>query len=296
MPHKVVIYIFLLLLSFLGSLNAQTLRPVGHLLQDSIKIGEPFPYALTLRYPRNMDIVFPDSTYQFGNFELLRKEVFSTRSDSVNSFDSVVFYLQSFELDPQQAVRLPAFLLEDGDSSAVYTQRDTVFMIQQIATLSDTTNIRTETSFFDLENEINYVYILLGLLLLIAIAIAVYVFFGDNIKRKIQLYRMKQQHKAFMANFTKLIERSDNAEQREKTLVRWKQYMESLERKPYSRLTTKEILRMESTHSIADALHDIDRSIYGRHDDHEQLKGQFFILEAHADNQFKHQVAKLEND
>jgi hypothetical protein len=49
----------------------------------------------------------------------------------------------------------------------------------------------------------------------------------------------------------------------EATVAHWKKYMEQLERKPYTKLTSKEIQRIERNEGLGNILHSIDASIYG---------------------------------
>ena len=116
MLRKTVVYIFTLFFLCPGLLNAQQLVPKGLFLSDSIKIGEEVIYSLSIEYPRGSNLIFPDSLYDFSPFEYIKKTEFFTKSDSVKSFDSVIYYLSTFEIDPVQKLTLPVFLISAGDS------------------------------------------------------------------------------------------------------------------------------------------------------------------------------------
>jgi hypothetical protein len=49
----------------------------------------------------------------------------------------------------------------------------------------------------------------------------------------------------------------------ESALSQWKKYMEQLESRPYTKLTTKETMQMENNESLGKNLHTVDAAIYG---------------------------------
>ena len=53
--------------------TAQNITPKGLFLNDSILIGSPLPYVLSIKYPKELEIVFPDSLHNFSPFELTSK-------------------------------------------------------------------------------------------------------------------------------------------------------------------------------------------------------------------------------
>src|SRR5882757_4821289 len=60
---------------------------------DSVKIGKPIEFYLSARYPENLNILFPDSTFSFAPFELQKKIYFPTETKNGISRDSVVYHL-----------------------------------------------------------------------------------------------------------------------------------------------------------------------------------------------------------
>src|SRR5690606_34744839 len=86
------------------------------------------PYTLYLKYPVDQTVVFPDSNYNFSPFELVSKSLTNTVSKDGFSFDSVTYYLRSFELLPLQTLRLPVYLIENGDSVHLFAPSDTIYL------------------------------------------------------------------------------------------------------------------------------------------------------------------------
>src|SRR5215203_6074836 len=78
---------------------------------DTTRIGDNIYFYLTARYPKTQQVVFPDSSFSFSPFELLKKDYFPTRSNDSTSYDSAVYSLRTFEIEKQQSLRLPVFII-----------------------------------------------------------------------------------------------------------------------------------------------------------------------------------------
>jgi len=85
---------------------------------DSLKVGDTFNYAITLDRDQEYDaIAFPDST-AFG--ELF--EIRSRKQFKVSSFkDSVAYTLQFFGTSDTTLPSLPVYLVQDQDTTTLYT-------------------------------------------------------------------------------------------------------------------------------------------------------------------------------
>ena len=104
--YKALLSIIALFLAGQATMG-QVLMPEGSFNKDSLKIGENLEYTLSIKYPKNSDVVFPDSLFDFAPFEFTSKVSFPTRSDSIFSFDSAIYSLTTFEIDSLQILRLP---------------------------------------------------------------------------------------------------------------------------------------------------------------------------------------------
>ena len=241
--------------------------PQGKFLADSIKLGLPVKYVLSLKHPADMEVIFPDSAYNFFPFEFLEKQYFPTRTDHTGSLDSVIYTLTSFETDILQRLRLPVFIIMNQDCTAVYSAYDTVQLQHLITAKVDSLKPKININYRQVElyfNYTNFLLIVFGISLLTGI---VYIFFGKRIRREYRLYRMGREHANFRNAFGKLT-RSISAEQGvhtvENAVILWKKYMELLEEKPFSTYTSKEILEIIPNQQLAEALQQTDRIIYGQ--------------------------------
>src|SRR6187399_1721849 len=101
-------------------------------------IGKPVAFSLTASYPRDLQILFPDSAYNFAPYELESKEYFPTHTPDSLSYDSVVYYLTSYEVDSMQFMRLPVFVTHPGDCTEVWSPLDTIYFNHLVAAVPDT--------------------------------------------------------------------------------------------------------------------------------------------------------------
>lgn len=145
----------------------QEILPKGAFQEDSVKIGIPFPYTLSVKYSRDLSIIFPDSLFNFSPFEYERKEYYTTKSDSLESLDSVVYYLSTFEIDSIQYLSLPIFQINGKDTLSYFAKRDSIFLIELIEQIPDSVQLKENTSYLHLSTEFNYPYFLIGMGILI---------------------------------------------------------------------------------------------------------------------------------
>ncbi len=260
--------VFVAVLILIQTLNVsgQIFTPSGTFNKDSIRIGEEVVYSLSLRYPKQIDVVFPDSLYGFNPFELNAKIAFDTKSDSLFSFDSAVYYLTTFEVDTIQRLELPVFLVTKGDSVILRPGSDSVILIQVVKTIPDSIAMRENTAFSNVRLSFNYPYLVVGITALTLISLIIFFLFGKRIRKRIALYRLNRFHRKFVESFVKAIQNLNPRQdypKLEKLLLRWKKYMEQLNKMPYTKLTSQEIKKLYPDKDLAKALRQIDGAIYG---------------------------------
>jgi hypothetical protein len=242
--------------------------PKGFFLTDTIEIGKPFQYSLSIRHRPSVDVLFPDTARHFSPFLVRDISIFSTKTDAKGSLDSSVYTLVSFETRPTQTLRVPVFLLRTPtDCTVVLSNVDTIRLRERIQTLRpDTLRLSTNTTVVSLQQQMNYpllMTILVGMCLLAGI---LFLFFGRSIRTRIRRYQLYRQYLDFQRSFTRLtrgIGPETAHEDAGRAVVIWKKYMERLERKPFTSLTTREIVESVQDNRLADALKEIDGVIYG---------------------------------
>ena len=297
--YKNCAIIFLGLLFFTVRLSAQEVKPQGAFVGDSVKIGMKIPYSLSIQYPTRMDVVFPDSLYDYSPFELEGKQYFATRSDSTNSYDSAVYYLSTFEIDSIQYLQLPVFFVNSSDSIPIYADRDSVILVELIPLLPDSIQFIENTTYFNVATEFNYPYLLLALGILLVIVIIVLIVFGGKIKKFYKMRRLKKRHRKFLENYDQLTNKI-NAESDlpdiERAAFVWKRYIERLEKLPISKLTTKEITAvLEPSDQVLEALKEVDKTLYSKKKD-QSLTNAYSALRNEAINRFENNIASIKQN
>ncbi|BDD03481.1 hypothetical protein [Aureibacter tunicatorum] len=236
----------------------------GHFTSDSVKIGEPIGYSLSVTYPESDNILYPDSLNDFSPFEYIGKKYFKTIKDGALTKDSVVYELMTFSTDSIQSLSMPVYLLTKNDSIPLYGDSAYVHLKRILPVSTPQDQLKSNTSFLTIKRAFNfgYLYIFLGIFFVLAVVIALV--FGKKIKNKYLIYRLKKRHEKFIIQFDALKSKSqENSKNAEKTLNAWKLYIEKLSDQPYSKLTTKEITNFCQDDIVSKCLAGFDQYIYG---------------------------------
>ncbi len=287
----------------LVALTASAQSPVqvqGFFRVDSAAMGEVIPYVLTASYPRDMQVVFPDTTFAFTPFESAGKTFFPTRTKGDRSYDSTVYFLSTFELDSIQALGLPVFVVQARDCVAVYALPDSIALRYKVTMSLDSIAVEklplvSNTAYQRVQWIFNYPVLLIAIAVLIVLAIVLWVIFGKRIKKYFALRQMQRNYERFMARFNEVVEKlgsESSTGKAEDALVLWKRYMEELEKFPYTKSTSREILRTFSNVNLGNALRTIDRSIYGGYGASVE---PFRFLQTYSQQQFQKREAELRN-
>lgn len=240
-------------------------------LADSLKIGEKVPFSVTARYPRRLNILYPDSSYSFNPFELESKEYFPTVTKDSISYDSAVYYITSYEVDSIQVFRMPVYVLQGSDCTVVFGAADSIILKQLVDHVPDSVSaeqlpLKTNTAYLNVSWLFNYWLAWIILAVLVIAGVIVWVGFGKKIRRYFILKRLNKAHGDFLRRFGDALYQMQNgfsSMKAESALVIWKRYMEGLEEKPYTKFSSKEILRLVDDQELAGALRAIDRMVYG---------------------------------
>ncbi len=256
--------IFLFFLSF--SAWSQDIKIHGNFDRDSIRLGDEAAYHLTVEYPKKLTIILPDSSHDYGEFELNHRVWFPTKVRNSMLFDSVIYYLTTFELDSVLHFQLPVYVVQPSDCLTYYTAPDSLYLKQVIAQLPDSLKLKADTRLLKIQNLFNYpMWSLIGGIFILAL-IATIILFGKRIIKMYRIYIMKRKHRKFVQKFYlklgKLRDSHTDGEP-EHVLHDWKKYMESLEKTPYTKLTTRELVKLYNDTALIDNLKAIDRFIYG---------------------------------
>lgn len=258
---------FLHLLAFtflLCTFTSKAQRPKGYFLTDSIEIGQPFRFGFSFRHRPEVEVFFPDTTYNFAPFEVLKHEYFSTKTNQFGSLDSAVYTLVSFEVAKIQKLQLPVWVLTPRDCTAVYSMAKSIYLKELVPQKANI--LQADSEVMPLQKRINFLLILLVSFVITLLTTGIYLLFGEALRRQWRLYQLYSRNRDFSRNFNKFIRNiaaKDSMESVEKATVLWKQYLQRLEKKPFVTYTTKEITDNLPDQNLSVALREIDSVIYG---------------------------------
>ncbi len=278
----------------------QAVRVHGFFHVDSAAVGEVIPYVLTASYPSDQQVLFPDSTFSFTPFEHSSKRFFPTRTNGATSYDSAVYFLSTFEIDSVQKLMLPVFVLQQKDCVAVYAAPDSLRLKYRVTMALDSISVdklplKISTAYQRVKWIFNYPILVIGIVGLVILGVVAWLVFGKRIRKYFALRKLKRNYETFRKRFTLALDtltRESTNRKAEEVLVLWKRYMEDLEEYPYTKSTSREILRKISNAGLGNALRAIDRGIYGGY---EASAEPFLFLQSYSAQQFQKREAEVRN-
>ena len=265
MPGKIILFLSVFFFG-LSAVRSQEIKVRGSFDTDSIRLGDEAEYRLTVTYPGNMKIILPDSNFNYGEFEFSHRKWFPTRVRNSMLFDSVIYYLTTFQLDSVLRFQLPVYVVQPTDCVAYYPAPDSLMLKQVITQMPDSLKLKADTRLIHNKLLFNYpLWMLAGGILAVAVIVIIF-FFGKRILKVYRIMRMRRRHRKFVEKFYLQLGKlrdSNSDNNPEHVLHFWKKYMESLEKEPYTKLTTRELVKLYNDGALTDNLKAIDRFIYG---------------------------------
>lgn len=261
----------LVLLTHLSFTNAQDVVVRSGFFADSLRVGDQTGFYLAAQYPSSLNLIFPDSTFNFSPFEFVSKRYLPTETSAGKSYDSVIYYLSTFEVDPVQTLAIPIFQLNPQDCTVYMSNVDTVLLIELAKNIPDTLRaqnlpLKINTAHEEVPYLFNYPVLFIVIAVLLVVTAIVWFAFGKKIRKHLIVKRMHKAHQRFLEAYDKQVESlksafsSTNAEH---ALAQWKIYMEQLESRPYTKLTTRETTQLENDVVLGKNLRSVDGAIYG---------------------------------
>lgn len=263
-----IIRVFILLILAANSIMAQqkSIKPVAICDKDSIRIGEPFNISLYIDYPADLQVFFPDSSFQYENCILKDRLFFTTRTRNNISRDCVVYQLACFHPDPLQVIQLPVMQLNSGDTLKYPANSIKLHLITESDSLDSKAAFIENTEPVLVSLRINYPYLIGGLAFFLVLLFLLNFFLDKPIQRFFLRWIENRRHARFIRAYEKLeteISQTPVLASMETLMVLWKQYLQRVEGIPYLTFTSLEITRILPDQQLKKSLRDIDRWIYG---------------------------------
>ena len=264
--------------------------------EESVKIGDSITLISTLKYPKNIEIIQPDSSYKFIPFEFLDKIVFESSSSNNIIFDSTIYILQTFELDSIQSIYLKSYIINTSDSLEILSNTDKIRTIS----LVNEKNSKTKTN--TLLEKINSIFnskkfsIITGVIF--SVLVLIYLLFRKKINKYFKIKRIKSETDFFKNEFDTILSSYLNTNDimfLENLLLKWKRFMEKLSKKPYSSSTSSEISLFNKNIKIIKTLKEIDKCIYSENEFITD-KNKLIILRDESINLSENYINQLKNE
>ena len=287
---------FLFIISFKSI--GQEIKVEGNFIEDSIQIGNIVSYNLNISYPNNIEVLLPDSNYNYIPFEYINKSYSSTINDSIYNYDEVNYKFTSFNLDSIQFLKLPVFIINSKDSLIMYSNTDSIFLMEFIKELSDSLNVKSNTKFSFVGLAIDYKFITKITSFLILFLITFYLLFRKKINKYFKIRIAKKEYNTFINKIEKLNDEIQNdfkIEKIELFLLLWKRYNEKVSKYPYSSLTTSEIIHLGIVNDIKENINSLDNTIYGNKKMID-FKKNFIMLKKHSTKIFNNKLKEINNE
>lgn len=237
-------YLVIFLFLFSPVVKGQDVAVEGYFLQDSAKLGERVGYILKSSYPSDLPVIFPDSTYNFGDFEYLDKQIFTSFSEDSVTLDSAVYWLSNFSLDSIQSFRLPVFEVLKYDSISHFPPPAFLSLTLTIDEIPEELSFEENNSYLNIPISFNYPYLIIGLTLVLILLILAFFIFGKGIRKRWKAYRERKKWSAFITRWDDSMNslvQSPGIQEADELLGLWKNYLETLTGLPYKEWTATEI-------------------------------------------------------
>lgn len=245
--------------------NAQQITVNGYFMQDSAKLGERVGYVLKASYPESVQIIFPDSTFDFSPLVLLEKKTYISHTQDSITQDSTVYYLSNFSLDPSSYLTLPVYELARYDSIVHYPMEAELKLKLTLDSIPEQLVFQENNIYQPLEKSFNWIIIgiIIGVVLLLIGVL--YFLFADKIQEYWKERREKRRWTQFEKRWktqTALLSETPSIEAADEVIGLWKGYMESITKLPVREWTSSEIGERMDNLEIFKALRAIDLIIY----------------------------------
>lgn len=293
-----IFFLTLLLLNGL-ILSGQDIKVNGGFISDSLHVGDEIFFYLSVRSPKDEQIIFPDSAYNYSPFEFRKKRYYISQTENGISKDSAVYHLSTFEVDSIQLLRLPVYQVNALDCTRFFSSWDTVKLRLLVRKLPDQISadlpVRATIAYQAVSSRFNYPLVGIGVVLFLLLCAIVWFYFGEQLNRYFRIKRMRKNHNEFMVAFNEKISQINHHFSREETeaaVTLWKKYMERINRLPYTRLTTSELRAARKDEPVIRTLRIIDSVIYGYN---EKINESLTELKKYADDKFQTLVKEEAN-
>ena len=244
---------------------AQEINYKGFFKKDKASIGDTIYFISIIKYPKNIEIIQPDSSYNYKSFEYINKIVTPSYKMDEKIVDSTIYLIRTFNFNSIQSLELSSYIINNGDSLVITSNTDSISINNQITAIDQSLKVKYNTIYSKIHSLINYITIITISLIIISIIIVVYILFGKKIRTYFKIRKLNKQLKKFIFEYKSQLSKyrtNKLKHELEKLLIIWKIYMEYTSSRPYLSSTTKEIQLFNKDIKTINSLKIIDKKIY----------------------------------
>ena len=255
----------LLMVQSIYSLNAQKIEYKGYFIKENKTIGDTIYFISTINYPKNIELIQPDSSNDYKTFEYIDKLIFPSLKIEDRVLDSTIYLLRTFNTDTIQSLQLSSYIINNSDSLKITSTEDNLIISNQIKKIDQSLKVKYNTILSKINKLINYKYIAYIIAIILVIIGLTYILFGKKIVIFFKIHRLKKAFQSFESKFQKqqiIYKKEKSKYEIEKLLIIWKVFMEFISNKTYLSSTTKEIEKFNSNKKIISSLKEFDKTIY----------------------------------
>jgi len=238
-----------------------------YLNKDSIVLGEPFVYSLSVSYPSHYEVIFPDSNYFQAPLEWIGKTFSNTVCKGDRCTDSIQYSLRTFSTDSILFPNIPVFVFDENLHDTLFIHPDSkILVLKKLNTLKEDYAWQDDAMYLEVPDSINYWYYGLMALSILFVLLIVYLVAGPYVFRRIKLFNLGINHQRYIKEFDEQVQvfsTHKGATDLEKCVTLWKYYLTKLEGKAYTTLSTKEMKLLPDMEDIITPLQNLDRFLYG---------------------------------
>ena len=235
--------------------------PKIHFRQDSIKIGEIVKLDVKISYPSNELLLLPDSTANLYPFEIIGVKDYGSILKNDTITDSVTYLVTTFELFKEQILQLPAYFIQESDSTTVYSNHDTLW-VHFVTTENDTSLVAdTEWVPYPFSEKPDYMVFIITIIIIVILLSFVVNIIGPPIYKKLKVKRLKNT----VNQEIKKIKSSETLHQEHASVVQqsFRKALSKLYSQDVRAFTSKEIHQLTSDDTLYKHLRNLDAIVYG---------------------------------
>ena len=193
----------LLILQSTYSLNAQKIKYKGYFIKENKTIGDTIYFISTINYPKNIEIIQPDSSNDYKTFEYIDKLIFPSLIIKDRILDSTIYLLRTFNTDTIQSLKLSSYIINNNDSVKITSTEDDIIISNQIKKIDQSLKVKYNTILSKINKLINYKYVTYIIAIILLIIGLTYILFGKKIVIFFKIHRLKKAFKSFETKFQK---------------------------------------------------------------------------------------------